>query len=807
MGTQSLLILLRRFGRNKLSSFLNVAGLSIGIAVSLVIFMIISHELSIDAFHKNRDSIYRVVSSETYRDGKVEWDGDIPAALVPALRKEFPQVDKAAALWNLRNEEFQLADDPAKKFRTAGVQYVEPELFDIFDFPWLAGNPHSALSEPHTLALSKSTAASWFGNWRNAVGKTVLVGLGKVSYRVTGVIEDIPANSDLQLNVLCSYITFRNDHPYTFNDPASWDNFNTASQCFFLLKKGQSIASMNKLLHGFVQRHYAPLAAGSNTYDSSFFQPLKEVHFDDRFYHFSSNGFSRTELWTMGSIGAFILLMACVNFVNLSTAQSLNRGKEIGVKKVLGSVPSVLFTDFMVETGILVLLALLTGTFIAIGSWQAVTTILQKDIPLVSFAAPAVIAFLLVAGVVVTALAGFYPALILSRFRPITALKNISRAANPQQVRLRRGLIAFQFIIAQSLIVGTLIVNNQMTFFYHRPMGFAREAIAVINLPYTQDAVARNAQFKKEALRLPGVQGATLCSDAPSIENSGSTYFTLAGHAHPENLEIAFRYADSNYLSTFHIPIVAGRYPSMNDSAREVMLNEATLRSIGLSAGEVVGKTMRWSNDAIFQIVGVVKDFHEGSLKGEILPLAMFATKDHYRRLAVKINTSSLATTMEQLNNTFDNRYPDQFFDAPFLDDSITAYYHSEQVVLTLLRIFAALGIFISCLGLYGLVSFMAFQKTKEVGIRKVLGASAQSIVYLFSSEFTALIAGSFLIAAPLSYYFMNEWLQSFYYHIDIGWSVFAIALGVSVLIAWITVSYKAIRAATANPVKSLRTE
>lgn len=807
MGSQSLIILLRRLGRNKLSAFLNIVGLSVGIAVSVAIFVIIRNELSIDTFHKNHDRIYRVVSTETYRNGKVEYDGCVPIPLGETLEKEFPPAEKVTSLWRVGYEEFQLADAAEKRFRTDGVNYVEPSLFEIFDFPFLSGEPHTALGQPNTMVLSRSTADVWFGSWKNAIGKTVLFGLGKDPYKVTGIIEDVPTNSDLQMKILLSYITFKNDNLSAFSDPGNFDSFNSSSQCFFLLKKDQTIDAMNKLLPGFTARHYTPLAATSNTSNGSLFQPLKDMHFDERFYHFTTNGFTKPELWTIGFIGAFILLMACVNFVNLSTAQSLTRGKEIGVKKVLGSSPSILFRDFMIETGILVLLALLIGTVIAVSGWKYITTILRQDIPLFTFTSLVTIAFLLITGALLTLFAGSYPALIVSRFKPVTALKSNKPAANGKQILLRRGLIIFQFVIAQCLIVGTLVVNNQMTFFYTRPMGFDRDAIVTVNLPYTKDGKVRNEQLKQEVLRLQGVQSATLCNEPPSTDNSGSTYFTLQGHAEPENLKIAYRFVDSNYLSTFNIPIVAGRFPSANDSIRQIMLNETTVKTLGLTPNDILGKTLTWSSSDIYEIVGVVKDFHEGSLKAEILPMAVFASSKNFRRLAVKIRPASLAVTMPLLKKTYESRFPDNFFDAPFLDESIAAYYHSEEVVLTLMRIFAVLGIVISCLGLYGLVAFMTFQKTKEVGVRKVLGASASSIVYLFSSEFTLLIALSFLIATPVSYYFMNEWLQSFHYHINIEWGVFAISLVASVFLAWITVSYKAIKAATANPVNSLRSE
>ena len=298
---------------------MNIAGLSVGIGISLVIFMIIRYELSIDAFHQKRDRIYRVVSQETYRNGAVEYDGDVPIALGEALQQEFPQPEKVTSLWKVGWEEFSLAGSQNKKLRTSDVYFVQPSFFHIFDFPWLSSTPDAALKDPNTVALTRTIANSWFGNWQDAVGKTILVGLDRIPYKVTGIMEDAPSNTDLQLKVLLSYVTFRNNNQSAFSDPGNYDNFNPSSQCFFLLGKNQQIASMEKLLPGFIKRHYEPLAAGSNTSNSSLFQPLKEMHFDARFDRFSGNGLSYVELLTMVSIGIFILLMVCVNFINFST--------------------------------------------------------------------------------------------------------------------------------------------------------------------------------------------------------------------------------------------------------------------------------------------------------------------------------------------------------------------------------------------------------------------------------------------------------------------------------------------------------
>ena len=701
-----------------------------------------------------------------------------------------------------------LAGTQNKKLRTSDVYFVQPSFFDIFDFPWLSGTPDGALKDPNTVALTRTIANNWFGNWQDAVGKTILVGLDRVPYKVTGIMEDAPSNTDLQLKVLLSYITFRNNNQSAFSDPGNYDNFNPSSQCFFLLGKNQNIGSMEKLLPGFIKRHYEPLAATSNTSNSSLFQPLKEMHFDARFYRLSANGLSYDELLTMGLIGIFILLMACVNFINLSTAQSLNRGKEIGIKKVLGSNAPRLFTDYLTETGILVFMALLAGLSIAILGWPTITQILGKSIPLISFASIAAAAFLIFVGVSVTFLAGFYPAMILSRFKPILALKGKGQSTGGGNMFVRRGLITFQFVISQMLIIGTLVVTSQMTFFRHRPMGFDRNAIVLLHLPYTSDGLVRNELFKQQVARTKGVLSATLCSQPPSTNKSGSTYFTFDNHTHPENLKIAYRSADSNYLSTFNIKLASGRYPRESDTISEAMLNETTVKLLGLKSPEdVLGKFMLWSSNQSIPIVGVVKDFQAGSLKEKIQPIALFSARQNYGTLAVKMDPSSLMATIPKLEAMFSTAFPDKFFEAPFFDEKIAAYYNSEAVALKLFKIFAVLGIFISCLGLYGLVSFMTFQKNKEVGIRKVLGASSRSVVLLFSSEFTVLIIVSFLISAPISYYFMDRWLSTFYYHTNISWTVFAITLILSILIAWFTVGYKAVKAAIANPVKSLRSE
>ncbi len=804
----NLKLFFRRFYRNKVFGILNIAGLAVGVAISLVIFLIIKEEISIDRFHKNRDRIYRVVSTETFRNGVLEYDGDVPLPLPDFFRKEFPQPEKIAAVYRSWAYKFVIPGKQEKKFNGSQTYFAEPSFFDIFDFPWLSGNPHTALNEPYTAVISRTTANNWFGNWQDAVGKTVQLN-NHENYKITGVMEDAPVNTDLNFPIVLSYATFRLQNQKQIDNPLAWDNFSGDSQCFFMLKEGQKIGSMEAMLPGFVARHFTPLFANSDTRDSCFFQPFKEMHFDPRMYRFGDTGWSSNQLIAIGMIGAFILIMACINFINLATAQSLNRGKEVGVRKVLGSNPRQLFLNFIIETGMLVTFAILLGCTIAYISLPALSQILGKPITANILNSGPTCLFLIILGLVLTWVAGFYPGMVLSRFEPIAAIKSKINAGTIGGISLRRALIVLQFVIAQMMIIGTIIVARQMDFFRDRPMGFDRKAIAMINIPYTDKNNFDKAYFKSGILKLPGVLSATLCSEPPSVNSSGTSYFTYMDHPHPENFETAFRFGDSDYLSTFHIRLLLGRYPYPSDTAKEVVLNETMVKKLGLKPEDVIGKYIRWGNitSPKLPIVGVVADFNTGSLKEKTLPLLMLSASNSYYSLAVKLNPASIKNTMSQIKQVYTSQYPDFFMNASFLDNTVRDFYNTESIASKLFKIFAGLAIFISCLGLYGLISFMTIQKTKEVGIRKVLGASVANVVYIFSKEFTQLILIAFVLSAPLGYYFMNKWVSSFSYHISIDWTVFALAILLSIIIAWVTVGYKAVKAANANPVNSLRSE
>jgi ABC-type lipoprotein release transport system permease subunit len=805
-------LLFRSLLRNKVFSLLNISGLAVGIAVSLLIFLLIRYELSVDTWHSKRDRIYRVISVEAYRNGTTDYDGCAPVPLADALRREFPQAEEVAHVWRAGRWPFILPGGKGsdeKLVRADDIYFADTPLFKIFDIPWLAGSPGAALKEPYTMAISRSQADSWFGRWQDAMGKTVLQGEDRKPYRVTGIMEDPRPNTDVALNVVLSYATYREWNKEELANPRNFDNFSLNSQCFFLLRKGQSIAAMEALLPKFVAIHFTPLYAQSDSRDSCFFQPLKEMHFASNLARYGKPGWSYAELWAMGLIGGFLLLVACINFINLATAQSLTRAKEVGVRKVLGSNRCQLLAGFLRETALLVLLAMGLGWVLAELALPSLRLILEKPVVL-DGSWPAIV-FLLVTGVLVTFLAGFYPGVVLSRFNPVSAFKGKINARIAGGISLRRGLLVLQFTIAQLLIIGTLVIVRQMDFFRSRPMGFERKAIALVHLPWSKQKIQKNDYLKRQVLDIPGVVSASLCNEAPSTESNGSSLFVFDHHSVPEGFELVHRAGDSAYLSLFRIGLVAGRIPYSFDTGRveECLLNETVVRMLGQTPEGVLGKQIQAGGmqSRPVNIVGVVRDFNSGSLREKVQPLAIFSSADRFGTLAVKLDPSKMRQALAQLKAAVEKAYPGNFFNFSFFDDAVADFYHAEGIAATLFKIFAGLAIFISCLGLYGLVSFMAVQKTREVGVRKVLGASVSDIVFLFSKEFTVLIGLAFLIAAPVGYYFMQRWLSDYYYHMRLGWDVFVIAVLFSVGIAWVTVGYKAVKAAVANPVKSLRVE
>ncbi|HEX2935483.1 MAG TPA: FtsX-like permease family protein, partial [Bacteroidales bacterium] len=583
------------------------------------------------------------------------------------------------------------------------------------------------------------------------------------------------------------------------------DRTNTGFGCYVLMPANISAESFNQQLKAYAQRVQSP-----DNKDSYVIQSLSDVHYDTQTGNYSNKTISHERLNVLWLIASFILLIACVNFVNLSTAQAVNRAKEVGVRKVLGSNQPQLQFQFIIETFLIVTGAVILASIVTIVVLPYVNQLLDLPLAVSLLTHPAVILFLVIVTIVVTALAGFYPSVVLSRFSPVNALKSKVTANVARGISLRRGLVVFQFIIAQALIIGTLIIVKQMNYFMDQPLGFDKDAI--INVPFRVDSVriSRLDYLRQQLMSVSGVQAVSYSSNTP-VEDGVDMWSTLKfDNAIKEaDFKAITKFADAEYVPAYKLQLVAGRNLQPSNFTREFLVNESLVRSLGIQNPEdILNKEISiWGDRIKCPVVGVLKDFNDQSFRHELAPLLIATNVTMYSVAGVKIETRNMASTLKSVKTTMEQTFPNFVYEYRFLDDKIASFYKQENQLAQLYKIFAAIAILLSCLGLYGLASFMAVQRTKEVGIRKVLGATVGSIVFIFSKEFIILIAIAFAISAPIAWYYMHQWLQDYVYRIDIEWWIFAAGGLVAITIALLTISFQAIKAAISNPVKNLGTE
>ena len=794
----------RNLKRNKSYAIINISGLTIGIAASLLIFLVIQFETSFDNFHPNKENIYRVGSVYTTQDG-VEYSGGIAFPAGPAMRVDFPQIKQVASIYKRNGDQVTIENDskgPQKKFNDVDVYFAEPEFFSIFKFAWLSGDAKSSLTEPNSVVLTQETAEKYFGDWRSAIGKTITRN-NKEVYKVSGILENPPANTDFPLGVVVSYSTLPNTNAKRNLD--DWVSTHGGANCYVVLPDNYPVAKFNAELKTFSIKH-KPAEYAKDSYIA---QPLKQIHYDERFGNYSGHTFSESLIRALMLIGLFLIIIACVNFINLATAQAVNRSKEVGVRKVLGSNRSQLAFQFLCETAIITMVALFAAIGIAYALLPFLNQLLEVQITMNFISNYVLILFLLATGILVTLLSGLYPAVILSGFNPITALKSKVTSKMVGGISLRRALVVLQFGIAQILIIGTLIVVNQMDFFRNTSLGFDKAAIINVNIPGDSISKTKMEGLRHQLQQNPDIKNLSFSFASPSSDGSWQSDFMFDHSTKNTNFSANLKWADIDYFKTYGLQFAAGRPYYASDTVREFVVNETLLKKLGITnPADAIGKQINfWDGNKVGQIVGVVKDFNSYSLREPMAPVVMSSWKDVYQTINIKIKPGAEKATLAFVEKRWNATFPDYVYQYKFLDETIADFYKQENQLSQLYTIFAIIAIFISCLGLYGLVSFMAAQRTKEVGIRKVLGATAGNIVYLLSKEFSLLIMIAFAIAAPIAYYIMKDWLQDYSYRINLGVSVFLLAVIGSMVIAWITVGYRAIKAARANPVKSLRTE
>jgi putative ABC transport system permease protein len=813
MLKNNLKLIIRNAMGHKPHTIINIAGLAISIAACLLLFTVVRYELSYDKFHKDYKDIYRIVRQEKTADG-IDYGSGIPFPAREALRTDFPQVTTGTLFASFGSQvtvpEANAADDsPGNKFiEETGFFFCDPQFFTVFSHNWLAGSP-AVLDEPYVTVLTKKMAARYFGDWKNAVGKSLKLSyaLVRMNYtatvKVAGIIEDVPDNSDFPLKIITSFQTLKANVGASEFPDYRWGSVTSNFQLFMLLPENMPGGKMNAQLAEFSKKHYPNNQDLSNL---NFLQPLRELHFDNRYDNFGDHITNKSTIWTLSLIGIFIIVMACINFINLSTALAVRRSKEIGIRKVLGGNRLQLFGQVMGETAFIVVVATVLASVIA-----------ELCLPFIKYISPVqevlslfnrqTIAFLGGIVVLVTVLSGIYPALVLSGFRPVSALKNKITSATVGGISLRRGMVVTQFTISQVLIAGTIVAISQMKYVRNADLGFNKDAIFLINVNADNTVHMQSEAFKQKLLQTPGVQSVSFSSEAPSSENTSSTNFSF-DHRPQESLELFRKYADEDYFATYGLQLAAGRIYDKSDTVKEVIVNEMLVKRLGIkNPSDIIGKEIRMGNSSWKTIAGVVKDFNANSLREEIRPMIIAQRKIRYTVFGIKLRSSDIAKTQAAIESIWNDHFPAYAFTGSYMEENIARLYRQEEQLSLLYKIFAGIAIFISCLGLYGLVSFMAVQRKKETGIRKVLGASVKDIVFLFSKEFTLLIIAGFLIAIPVSYYMMNNWLQDFAFRIKINAGMFLIVILLSVIIAWITVGYISIKAAIANPVKSLKAE
>ena len=813
-------IAFRNLTRNRDYTVINIAGLAVGIAVCMMIFIIIQFHKSFDSFHPKKDRIYRVLTAYDRTDAAMTaYNKGVPFPMPTALKTAFPQIEQVAPIYASHNDELQILNDkgtPIENFKEqSGVFYAEPSFFSIFNFPLLAGS-YASLKDPNNVLLTKEVAETYFGDWETAIGKAIkikgsyrigagLFNAGPTVLKVSGILATIPANTDFQLKLVIAFGTdFTGDKQYGLQQP-DWNQSGPDFGCYVLLPSTFSADNFNQQLNAYTQKLQSP-----DNEDNYTIQPLSAVHYDTETGNYSNETISQELLNVLWLIAAFILLTACVNFINLSTAQAVNRAKEVGVRKVLGSNKTQLQIQFLIETFLIVTTAVILAAGMVMFALPSLNKILELSLSFNILGDPGIIVFLLSVTIIVTALAGFYPSIVLSRFNPVTALKSKLTANTAKGISLRRGLVVFQFIIAQALIIGTFIIVQQMNFFMNQPLGFNKDAI--VNVPFRPDSTGSKLTdyLKQQLLSVNGVQAVSFSSNTP-VEDVDEMWSTLKfDNAIKEaDFKAITKFADDEYASAYKLQLVAGRNLQPSGMTREFLVNESFVKSLGLKRPEdILNKEISiWDGVIKCPVVGVLKDFNDRTLRHNLAPLLITTNSTMYRQASIKLAATNISSTMHSIKRVWEQTFPDDVYEYRFLDDKIASFYKQEAQLSQLYKIFAAIAIFLSCLGLYGLASFMAVQRIKEVGIRKVLGATTSGIVYLFSKEFIILIVIAFAIATPIAWYYMHHWLQNYAYRIDISWWLFAMGGVVAIIISLATISFQAIKAAIANPVKSLRTE
>ena len=786
-------IAFRNLWRHKAFSFINIMGLTVGMTAFFLIFLYVKFELSYDSFNSKADRIYRIVCDIKTPTETINADG--PAwAVAPHVKDAFPEIESSVRI----NNASLLVRRGNVKFQEDNALFADSAFFHAFDYKLIKGDPRTALKNKFSIVFTESAAKKYFGN-ENPVGKTVLLTDGNNIATVTGVMQDMPENSQIKADMLVSMSTLTEEFNKGLND--QWSNY--SDRAFLLLKPGTNAKALQAKFPAFLERENGDEIKKLQMYPTLILEPLRYV------YLYSTRDGSKTgnitNVYIFTIVAIFILLIACFNFVNLTTARSAERAKEVGIRKVVGAARPQLARQFIGESVIICFIAFLLSLILLMLLLPSFNHLAGKIISPGIFSHPQNLLILLMTSIGIGIIAGIYPALVLSSFRPIIVLKG-RFVTGTKGIALRKGLVIAQFTISIALIISTIVVYNQMNYMRSQDLGFNKNQKMIIDT----NGDSSKLVFKQEVSRLPGVISTSMAGSVPGGGNPGaySQIENVKGDMQIANLDLYF--VDFDYIPQFQMKMLAGRAFSRDfptDTTKAMVVNEAAMKLFGYGKPEqIIGKKFdQWGRKGT--IIGVVKDFHFRSLQEVIKPLSIRIEPNGCDLVSINVKPQNLKATIAAIGDDWKVLIPNRPFNYYFLDDFFDKQYRSEDRFGSLFLNFAILAIFISCLGLLGLASYSTSQRTKEISIRKVMGASVSNILNLLSKEFLKLVAISFCIAAPIAFYFMHEWLQGFAYRTPIYWWVFALAAVLSLVVALTTISFQAIKAAIANPAESLRTE
>lgn len=811
-------IAFRYFVKNKLFTGINIVGLSIGVCTAMVIFLIVQYDFSFDKGHQDGDRIYRVVSDFKF-SGEDYSNMGIPFPLASSIKQNTTGIASVAHYYSEWETKINIpvpGDEIGSMYKNEKqVVYADAGYFKLFNYKWLSGSRNEALNEPYKTVITSDKAAVFFPDIKptDIIGKTIIIN-DSIRTIITGVVQPLPFNSDLLGDVFVSMKTVAVTGLKENFGLESWGNTNSASQLYVKIAEGASIKNIEAQLEKLERMHRGDNVEDAANYTTWKMQPLSDIHFNSKYGVLGDYLANKTTLYGLMIIACFILLLACINFINLATAQASRRAKEIGIRKTLGSSKKQLITQFLTETFLLTLIATILSVLLGPFLLKLFKDFISPGISFNWAEQPELIIFLLALIGIITLLSGYYPAWVLTKYNPTIVLKNVisGGSSKSRQGSIRKALTVLQFVIAQVFLIATLVVSKQIHYSIHKDLGFKKEAIISIDAPYNYFSNEKDTKrfvLAEKIKAIADVKMISISGTAPSSNNVSSGEIKYADGKKEISTDVQFKQADNNYIDIFGLQLLAGNNLPVSDTFNAMIINETYSKVLGFKTPEMaIGKNLEWSGLTL-PIVGVVKDFNQQSLHTQVKPLSIVNGINNNHTIHIKFNTgvASFAPAISKIEKAYKEIYPEDEFSYQFFDESISKLYENEQHVSRLLNWAAGIAILISCLGLLGLVIYTTNQRIKEIGIRKVLGATVVQIVQLLSYDFLKLVCFAFLIAVPLAWWAANSWLENFAYRTDLSWWIFMFGGLGTLVIAILVLSIKTYQAANANPTQSLKTE